>query len=102
MHRMPVQLSSHGKGKGAGGWGGGGGVHFIHPHHDSPGSKLQALVYDILPSRKVPENDARSVPWQLPSGLPSLLIYVCGSPTIGLTHQRGVGIAQWLESQTRD
>ena len=24
-------------------------------------SKLQALVYDIIPSRKVPESDARSV-----------------------------------------
>ena len=31
--------------------------------------KLQALVYDILPSRKVPESDARSV--RLASSSPS-------------------------------
>ena len=39
-------------GKGDGGGGGGGG--WVLP-------KLQALVYDILPWRKVPESDARSV-----------------------------------------
>ena len=32
------------------------------------GCKLQALIYDILPSRKVPESDARSVGWLLWSG----------------------------------
>ena len=39
--------------RGRGGGGGGGG--------NRRGSKLQALVYDILPWRKVPESDARSV-----------------------------------------
>ena len=29
--------------------------------YHSPSLKLQALVYDILPWRKVPESDARSV-----------------------------------------
>ena len=32
------------------------------------GSKLQALVYDILLWRKVPESDARSVHWKLTLG----------------------------------
>ena len=32
------------------------------------GSKLQALVYDILLWRKVPESDARSVHWQVTLG----------------------------------
>ena len=40
-----------GRGGGGGSGGGGGGS----------GGKLQALVYDILPWRKVPESDARSV-----------------------------------------
>ena len=42
---------------------------------DSTGRKLQAPVYDILPWRKVPESDARSVHRTATSTLTQLLNY---------------------------
>ena len=66
LHRFHKLATKTKKQKGVGGWGGGGGVERALsppsktsvnvPVLDMPESKLQALIYDILP-----EGDARSI-----------------------------------------